>query len=98
MKNYGIILFISALIIIPLQGCEKIEDVNVIELSTYVVKGQDGYEYVLTKNEFLTPYDLPIRELRIKYGKKSGIADWNDLNLNFKHNLEAEIRVIVEEK
>jgi hypothetical protein len=84
MKNFGIILFITALIIIPLQGCEKNEDVNVILPSTYVVKGQDGYEYVLTDNEFLTPYDLPIRELRIKYGDESSIADWNDLVTNFK--------------
>ena len=84
MKKSGIILLITALIIIMLQSCEKTEDDNILELSSYVVTGQDGYEYVLTKNEFLTPYDLPIRELRKKYGEKSGIADWNDLNTNFE--------------
>lgn len=94
MKNSGIILFISALIIIPLQGCEENEDINVIELSAHVVKGQDGYEYVLTKSEFLTPYDLPIRELRIHYGKESGIADWNDLKANFEDDFSGFLNQI----
>ncbi len=77
-------MFNAALIIFALQGCEKNERNNLIELSSHVFKGQDGYEYVLTKNEFLTPYDLPIRELRMQYGEECGIADWTDLKANFE--------------
>lgn len=87
MKNTGILSLITALIIIPLQACEKMEEMNIVELSKQSITGQDGFKYVLTKHEFLTPYDLPIRELRSQYGKESEIADWNDINRNFKDDL-----------
>jgi hypothetical protein len=84
MKISAIFLHLSAIIIFPLQGCEKNDENKLFELSSYVLKGQDGYEYVLTKNEFLTPYDFPIKELRIEYGNESGLADWTDLKANFE--------------
>lgn len=94
MKNFGIILAISAVIILSLQACEKNEENSLLELSSNVYKGQDGFEYVLTKNEFLTPYDLPVGELRKKYGKESGIADWNDLTTNLEVDLSEFLRQI----
>ena len=87
MKHLRIISLITALIIVPLQACENMEDINLIELSKHAAIGQDGYKYVLTKHEFLTPYDLPIKQLRIHYGKESELADWNDLNMNFKDDM-----------
>jgi hypothetical protein len=84
MKLSSMIFHIAALLLIPLHSCEKNDKSNPIELSSQVVKGQDGYEYVLTKDEYLTPFDIPIKDLRIKYGDESSIADWNDLETNFK--------------
>ena len=83
-----------SLIIIPLQACEKMQNIDVLELSNHVVKGNDGYQYVLTKNDFLTPYDLPIQELRKQYGKKSQIADWNDISINFKDDVSGFLNQI----
>jgi len=77
-----------------LQSCEKHDENKLIELSSHVIKGQDGYEYVLTKNDFLTPYDLPINELRIIYGKESGIADWNDIKANFEDDFSGFLNQI----
>ncbi|WMN12092.1 hypothetical protein QYS49_32380 [Marivirga salinae] len=94
MKHTGIISLITALLIIPLQACEKMEEMNILELSNNSITGQDGFEYVLTKHEFLTPYDLPIKELRLQYGPESEIADWNDINTNFKDDLSGFLNQI----
>jgi hypothetical protein len=49
---------------------------------------------VLTKNEYLTSFDIPINELRIKYGEEPSIADWDDLIANFKDNFAGFINQI----
>jgi hypothetical protein len=85
MKNTAILL-IAAFIAITLQSCEKTDERIIFELSAHIAEGQDGFEYVLTKNEFLTTYDFPIQEFRERYGKESSIADWNDLKANFEDN------------
>ncbi len=83
MKNLIIPVIIAVIVISTLYSCQKIDEKMHIELSTDYAQGQDGFKYVLTKNEFLTPFDIPIAQLQTIYGEETEIADWNDLIANF---------------
>jgi hypothetical protein len=83
MKNAIFILTAAVMAISSLYSCQKNEKQMLLELSAESVQGQDGFTYVLTKNKFLTPFDIPVQELQSKFGKEASLADWNDLEANF---------------
>ncbi len=72
------------MVVSTLNNCQKTDELMYIELSVNYAHGKDGFKYQLTKNEFLTPFDIPIAQLQAKYGEETIIADWNDLEANFE--------------
>lgn len=84
MKNLLNLLITTGVMTVSISGCQKMDDPMFIELSTEFVQGEDGFNYVLTKSGFLTPFDVPVKQLKAKYGNETEIADWEDLKANFE--------------
>ena len=94
MKN-SIIFFIAAVMVFSnLYSCQNEEEQMLIELSAESAQGKDGFTYILTKNEFLRPFDIPVQQLQAKYGNDFGLADWNDLEANFGYDFSGFLEEI----
>lgn len=92
MKNSIIFLVVAGIVISAFGSCQKEQEHMFIELSIEFGQGQDGFKYVLTKSEFVTPYDLPIQQIQAEHGDGSAIADWNDLKANFGNDFSGFIQ------
>jgi hypothetical protein len=94
MKNLLIRLIVIAIVISMQYSCQKTQEQLPIELSAEYAQGQDGFKYVLTKDEFLNPLDIPIMQLQASYGEETLIADWSDLKANFEDDFSGFLQDI----
>lgn len=94
MENL-IMRVIGVAIMISMQySCQKTQEQIPIQLSAKYAQGQDGFKYVLTKDEFLNPLDIPIMQLQASYGEETLIADWSDLKTNFEDDFSGFLQDI----